>query len=261
MNAENISSLALALGYLMLIAPIAIALWVGAPLFQPLIVSVLRMTVQLLFIGFYLQWVFEWNQWWLNLLWLLVMAAVADASVVSGCGVKARRFAAPLFLGLLAGTALPLFYCMAVILRRPNWFDARHFIPLAGMIMGNCLRANIVGLSDFYKGVKTREKAFQLALAQGARLSEALRPHFAGALKAALQPTIATMATIGLVSLPGMMTGVMLGGAAPMTAIKYQIAIMIAIYTGTAITVSMVIALTIRTSFTRYGILDRSIYS
>ncbi|HDG98995.1 MAG TPA: ABC transporter permease, partial [Desulfobacterales bacterium] len=65
-----------------------------------------------------------------------------------------------------------------------------------------------------------------------------------------------TIATIGLVALPGMMTGVILGGANPVTAIKYQIAIMIAIFTGTAITVVLGILMTIRSSFTPYGVLD-----
>jgi len=70
-------------------------------------------------------------------------------------------------------------------------------------------------------------------------------------------PTVATMSTIGLVSLPGMMTGVIMGGADPMTAIKYQIAIMIAIFSGTAITVVLAILMTIKGSFTPFGILDR----
>ncbi len=70
-------------------------------------------------------------------------------------------------------------------------------------------------------------------------------------------PTVATMGTIGLVSLPGMMTGVIMGGADPMTAIKYQIAIMIAIFSGTAITVVLPILMTIKGGFTPFGILDR----
>jgi putative ABC transport system permease protein len=71
---------------------------------------------------------------------------------------------------------------------------------------------------------------------------------------------MATMATIGLVALPGMMTGVILGGASPVVAIKYQIAIMIAIFSGTSITVALGIYLTTQKGFTPYGPLDRSIF-
>ena len=73
-------------------------------------------------------------------------------------------------------------------------------------------------------------------------------------------PTVATMATIGLVSLPGMMTGVILGGANPMSAIKYQILIMLAIFGGTAVTVVLAIRLTMRVGFSTYGLLDRGIF-
>jgi putative ABC transport system permease protein len=69
------------------------------------------------------------------------------------------------------------------------------------------------------------------------------------------------MTTIGLVALPGMMTGVILGGANPVTAIKYQIAIMIAIFCGTSLTVVIGIWLTTLGSFTGYGILDRRIFA
>ncbi|NCB44022.1 MAG: ABC transporter permease, partial [Clostridia bacterium] len=64
----------------------------------------------------------------------------------------------------------------------------------------------------------------------GANRSEALRPFMQTALRAGVKPQIATMATLGIVSLPGMMTGQMLGGSTPMTAIQYQIAIMVGIF-------------------------------
>ena len=75
-----------------------------------------------------------------------------------------------------------------------------------------------------------------------------------------LAPYIATIATIGLVSLPGMMTGVILGGTDPMTAIKYQIAIMLAILSGTTITVFLAIWFSMRSSFNAYGILDQRVF-
>ncbi|MGE5294095.1 MAG: ABC transporter permease [Solirubrobacterales bacterium] len=133
-------------------------------------------------------------------------------------------------------------------------------ISIGGMILGNCLRADIVGIRTFYESIRSTEKAFLQSLAEGASLAEAIRPYVRKATQAALSPTVATMATIGLVSLPGMMTGVILGGADPSTAIRYQIAIMISIFSGTAITVALGIRLTTRTSFTAYGLLDLSIF-
>jgi len=147
-----------------------------------------------------------------------------------------------------------------LILRCENLLDAQYAIPIGGMILGNCLRADIVGVRTFYNSIRTNEKSFHNSLAQGALLHEAVRPFITEACQSALAPTVATMATIGLVSLPGMMTGVILAGADPLMAIKYQIAIMIAIFSGTAITVTLGIRLTMRSAFNHYGVLKGSVF-
>jgi putative ABC transport system permease protein len=250
----------LALGYTLLIIPFAIILWYRIPIFSETLVAIARMTVQLLFVGLYLQIVFQLNNAWLNGAWVLVMIIVADVSIVRGTDLRASVFLRPMFFALLMGTAMPLFFFMGVILRRPELLEAQYVIPIGGMILGNCLRADIIGLKTFYGAIHKSEKAYLQTLANGARLSEAIRPFIRDACQAALVPTVATMATIGLVSLPGMMTGVILGGADPTTAIKYQMAIMIAIFSGTTITVILGIWLTLKSSFTAYGILNHQIF-
>lgn len=260
MNAAEITYWQLAAGYGLLIFPFATLLWHGVPMFGTTVISIVRMTVQLLFIGFYLQVVFRWNHPGINLLWIAVMVLVADASILRGCGLKARRFLAPLSCALLFGVLVPLLLFVGIIIQPDPVLDARYVIPIAGMILGNCLRADIVGIRSFYESIHKQEKAYLHALASGARLHEAVLPFLRDALQNALAPTVATMATMGVVSLPGMMTGVILGGADPATAIKYQIAIMLAIFSGTAITVTAAIYLTLHNSFTPYGLLDKDIF-
>jgi putative ABC transport system permease protein len=256
----NISPLALSAVYALLIIPLGILMWYRVPLVKDTLVSILRMTVQLLFVGFYLQVVFRLNSAWLNAAWLVVMVVVADVSIARHCRLRLRRFVWPLFAALVLGLSVPLLFFVGPVLGRPHLLDAQYAIPMGGMILGNCLRADVIGLRNFYESIRKGEKAFLNTLAQGASLAEAARPFWREALLAALAPTVATMATIGLVALPGMMTGVILGGANPMTAIKYQIAIMIAIFTGTAITTAVAIWLTMRGSFTDYGVLDKRIF-
>lgn len=260
MGAVDIALPWLILGYSLLLVPLGLMLWLRVPLIGRAAYSIARMTVQLLFVGFYLQVLFKLNNPLLNAGWLLVMVVVADLSIVRGCDLRLSRFIGPLFVALAVGTVIPLFFFTGPILRRPHLLDAQYAIPIGGMVLGNCLRADIIGLKSFYEGLKKAENAYLQALAQGARLSEATRPFMREACQAALAPTVATMAVIGLVALPGMMTGVILGGADPMIAIKYQIMIMISIFSGTAITVAMAIWLTMRQSFTAYGILDRRIF-
>ncbi len=260
MNIADINTLNLVAGYLLLIFPLGIILWNRIQIFGQTLLAVARMTLQLLFVGLYLRVVFELNNFWLTGAWLVIMIGVADVSIARGCNLRIGRFAAPLFVSLLAGTAVPLLFFVGLILKRPFLLDARYIIPIGGMILGNCLRADIIGIKNFYEAIQKSQKAFQHTLAQGARLQEAIRPFLRDACQAALAPTVATMATIGLVALPGMMTGVILGGADPMTAIKYQIMIMIAIFSGTSITVILAIWLSIKSSFTAYGLLDHRIF-
>lgn len=258
--AHDIGYAGLAACYVLLLLPLGAMLWLRIPLIGSTVVSVVRMTVQLLLVGFYLQFLFELDDWRLTALWLAIMVGVADVSILRGTHLCVRCFAAPTFASLLAGAALPLFFFVALVLRLPRWMDPQYVVPIAGMILGNCLRADIVGIRTFYESIRKSNRAYLRRLAAGASRAEAVRPYLRDACGAALAPTIANMATIGLVSLPGMMTGVILGGSDPAVAIRYQIAIMIAIFCGTAVTVVAAILLTLRSAFTPYGTLDPTIF-
>ncbi|MHC4836045.1 MAG: ABC transporter permease [Planctomycetota bacterium] len=247
-------------GYGLLIIPLGILLWAQVPLVGRMVTGAVRMTVQLLLVGFYLQVVFKYDSPWLNAAWVLVMLIVADISILRNADLRIRKLALPLFIALLVGISIPLLYFLGVILYLPNLLEARFVIPIGGMILGNCLRANIIGIRWFYHSIRNGEKAFCQALADGASLAEVTRPYLRQTLQEALAPSLATMATIGLVSLPGMMTGVILGGSDPGVAVMYQIAIMIAIFTGTNITVLLGILLTQKVSFNCYGMLKKDIF-
>ena len=260
MDDITIQTWGLVAGYGLFIIPLGILLWAKVPLIGKMLIGAVRMTVQLLLVGFYLQVVFRLNNPWLNVAWVLVMLFVADVSILRGANLRIQKLALPLFIALLVGISIPLLFFLGVILHLPDLFDARFAIPIGGMILGNCLRANIIGLSRFYQSIARGEKAFSQALADGATLSEATKPYLQQTLQEALAPTLGTMATIGLVSLPGMMTGVILGGSDPMTAIRYQIAIMIAIFVGTAITILLGILLSRPVGFDAFGMLKKDIF-
>jgi len=260
MNITDISLWGLAGAYLLLTFPLGIILWLRISLLGETLTALARMTVQLLFVGFYLQVIFDSNSHWLTGIWILLMIAVADVSIIRGCRLRLGSMAGGLFIAMLVGALIPLLFLLLVVLQGSAALAAQYIIPIAGMILGNCLRANIIGLSHFYQALHDNEKLYQLTLAQGATLKEALLPFVRDACQAALAPTVATISTIGLVSLPGMMTGVILGGGNPMTAIKYQLVIMIAIFAGTALTVLLAIMLTTRSNFTALGTLEQGLF-
>jgi putative ABC transport system permease protein len=257
---HDIGFTGLAISYLLLVFPLVILVWLRVPMLTTLAWALLRMTLQLLLVGFYLRFLFMLNHPAVNLAWLLIMVAVADASILSSSGLRLRAIGGGLFLAITVGTLVPALVFTGGILRLPHLFEAQYLIPIAGMVLGNCLRADIVGLRAFYGAMRKNRDECRQSLAQGATLQEMVRPWYRDALEAALAPTVATMATVGLVSLPGMMTGVILAGADPFTAIKYQLAIMIAIFSGTALTVFLAIRFTLRSSFDSYGNLKEQIF-
>ena len=90
MTAADIDLRGMLIGYLLLIFPLAIILWLRVSLLKDTTVAVLRMTFQLLFVGFYLQVIFQLNSPWLNALWLLAMIVVADISILRSCRLRLR---------------------------------------------------------------------------------------------------------------------------------------------------------------------------
>lgn len=98
-------------------------------------------------------------------------------------------------------------------------------------------------------------------LSLGATRFEAVRDFAKRSFVSAMNPTIASMATMGIVSLPGMMTGQILGGSVPLVAIKYQIAIMIAILASTVLSISLSIFFTVGKSFDKYGVMQKSVFA
>jgi putative ABC transport system permease protein len=117
---------------------------------------------------------------------------------------------------------------------RPNpWYDPRYAIPLLGMILGNCMTGIALGLNTLTTTLVTRRAGVEAQLMLGASRWDAVAPVTRDALRSALMPTINSMAATGLVSLPGMMTGQILGGVSPVEAVKYQILVMFLIAGGT----------------------------
>lgn len=220
-----------------------------------------KMIAQLFLIGLYLRYLFEINSLILNSLWLLAMLLFANHAVLKQSGLSLRRLFLITFAGLSAVSIVIILYFVIGIIRPEPLYDARYLVPIFGMILGNCMRGNVMVMERFFNDLKDQEKMYHTRLMLGATVFEAVRPHFHIALKAAINPTIATMATTGIVSLPGMMTGQILGGINPMIAIKYQIAIMIAIFTVMICGATVNLLLSLKVAFDSYGLLKDDIFS
>jgi putative ABC transport system permease protein len=135
---------------------------------------------------------------------------------------------------MMASGAVTVF-ALATALRPDPWYDPRYAIPLLGMVLGNCMTGVGLGLDTLTTSLANRRAGVEAQLMLGASRRAATAPVMRVALRSALMPVINSMAATGVVSLPGMMTGQILGGVPPVEAVKYQILVMFLIAGGTGL--------------------------
>ncbi|RKZ08786.1 ABC transporter permease, partial [bacterium] len=227
METIDIKVLPLLFSFLLLTVPIYLSHVFKIGFIRSLLYSVVRMAVQLFLIGIFLKYLFRLNNPYANIAWLVVMILVAVFSAIRNSSLKAGKVLVPAFVSFTIVTLAIVLYLNGVIIRMKNIFDARYLIVLGGMLLGSSLRGNIIGISSFYKNIRKDSKRFLYILSLGATRHEAVLPFLRESVQLAVRPTLASMATMGIVALPGMMTGVIMGGASPEVAIKYQIMIML----------------------------------
>jgi len=261
METVDLSILSLVIAFALFVVPVGISLFYRIGLTKSLLYATARMSVQLILIGIFLKYLFVWDNTLLNILWLAVMVLVAVVSAVRQSSMKLKKLLLPTFISFSLATFSIILFFNIFVIRLDNIFNARYLIVLGGMLLGNSLRGNIIGISSFYRNIKKDSKNYMYRLSLGATFREAVRPYLRESVQLALKPTIAAMATMGIVALPGMMTGVILGGASPEVAIKYQIMIMIAIVVSTILSVVLTILMTLRSCFDSYGMLEQDIFA
>ncbi|MFS8182530.1 ABC transporter permease [Pseudovibrio denitrificans] len=236
----------LAFFYFIAIIPLSLLWSMGLKdLSRDLAISIVRMSIQLLVIGFYLQTVFDLDNLALNILWLVAMALIAAITSAGRAEMPRLKSAIPLTSAILIAM-LPVLLMFIVVLSRPvPWYSAQITIPIAGMLLGNALGSLVIALRRFNLRTPEDREHIELLTTMGATKLEARRTLVKASLRAAASPVIASMATLGLVSLPGMMTGQILGGFNPIEAVQYQIAIMLGISASQTLSIILAVRFTI----------------
>jgi putative ABC transport system permease protein len=193
-----------------------------------LITASIRMTVQLILAGLLLTWIFKHPHPLLTLGYIVAMVLFAIHRVLSqhnnlNTGFKLVIAAA------LAGSGLAVLVFFVCIVVGASLSNAQYTIPLGGMIIGNAMTGLSLGIKNFEQALADNKERLASLLNWGAHPRDILLPLANNALETALLPTINAMLGMGIVWLPGMLTGQIIAGTLPSTAILYQIAIMIAV--------------------------------
>jgi putative ABC transport system permease protein len=185
-----------------------------------------RTVVQLLLVGYVLRWVFaaEWLVTVLSVALVMVLAATLAAVHRSAWTYRGALWRALLTQVLAA--LLTTFVVTRIIIGVEPWYEPVYFIPLLGMVLGNTLTGLSLCLDALLDAAQNRRAEIEQDLALGATRWEAARDHIAEAVRRGMIPTINAMTVVGIVSLPGMMTGQILAGQDPVQAVKYQIVVM-----------------------------------
>jgi putative ABC transport system permease protein len=186
----------------------------------------LRCVVQLLAVGYLLKYVFELDEWWLVLLIVVVMAAIAGHTGAGRIEFPLPRKRLILTGSVIVATGLTLAVGLGLVIRPETWWEPQYFIPLAGIFLGNTMNAGSLGAERLSSAFRSARLEVETRLALGQSPRDACHRLRREAFRAALLPTINLMFIIGIVQLPGIMTGQMMAGVDPFLAAKYQIFIM-----------------------------------
>lgn len=243
--------------YIFIIILLFIVRWRKISREKEIIIASVRMTIQLVLVGYLLTYVFHHSHPIYTVLILLIMEAFAIFNIFNRMKMPVRSSLKKVVaLSMFVGTVLSLIYFDFIVVHFTPWFNPRYFIPIGGMIIGNSMTGISLGLHSLLEGMKSKKALVESALMLGATPRAATRDIVNHAFDAAILPTINSMVGMGIVFLPGMMTGVILSGADPLTAIKYQIAIMLGITGSVSLSVILFLHFGYKTFFNKKAQLD-----
>ena len=212
-----------------------ISFYMQLNLSQQILVSAARTAIQLLLIGLVLKTLFE-N---VALSWVMLMALVM--LTVAGWEVLSRQQRKLFFrqgfiiggLSMFVSSFAITVFALLIIINNEPWYHPQYAIPLLGMMLGNTMNGVSLTMDRLISTAVSQRKIIEQRLMLGQSRREVIGDIRRESVRAGMIPIINGMASAGVVSLPGMMTGQILAGTAPVDAVKYQILIMFLIAVGT----------------------------
>ncbi len=219
---------------------------------KEILISTIRMTIQLVLTGYILGAIFNSSNPIITLIIIGIMEIFAIHNIFKRTKAElTRELKRIIGFSMLIGTLISLFYFLIVVVRVEPWYDPRYFIPLGGMVVGNSMTGISLGIMNLMEGFNGRKDMVETALMLGATPKMASRDIVNNAFDSAILPTINSMVGMGIIFLPGMMTGQILSGTSPLLAIRYQIAIMLGIMGSVSLTVILFLQFGYKTFFTK----------
>ncbi|MEN1970075.1 iron export ABC transporter permease subunit FetB [Lentibacillus sp. N15] len=240
--------------YLFVLVLVVIVKFRKIPREKEILIATLRMTIQLVMVGYVLMYLFEHPHPLLTLLVVTMMEGFAVYNIYKRVKMDISWAVKKIIaLSMVIGTLASLLYFNFIVIQFSPWYEPRYFIPIAGMIIGNSMTGITLGVSTLVEGMKTQKHTVEAALMLGATPKAATKRIVNHAFDSAILPTINSMVGMGIVFLPGMMTGQILSGISPLVAIEYQLAIMLGIAGAVSFTVILFVQLGYKSFFNNHS--------
>lgn len=219
-------------------------------LVKSLAVSAVRTAIQLAIAGLALEIVFGLERVWFVLLLAVFMLLLAGREARRRQKVRLSGLALDTMFSMTLSSFVVATTVTGLVIGAQPWWSPPYFIPIFGMVVGNSLTGISLALNHFLQGCVRERRHIEENLALGATPNEATLPLVRESVRTGMIPIINAMAIVGLVSLPGVMTGQLLAGADPKNAVQYQIIVMYMICAAVAFGSSSVVLLIRKRVFT-----------
>lgn len=216
---------------------------------KDLAVGGVRCVAQLMVMGYLLHIIFGLQSAVLVVAMLLTMGTFATRIVGGRVKEKSVPFFWPTFWAMQASFVLVTIVVSRFIIGAEPWWHPQYVIPIGGMVAGNAMNSLSLSLDRFLGDLRRQRAQVELCLCLGATPEEASQNLFRDALRTGMIPSINSLMGVGLVSLPGMMTGQILAGASPEDAVRYQVVVMLMLVATTALVSFLALSLIRRRCF------------
>jgi putative ABC transport system permease protein len=247
--ALDFSDLILALGLIAI--AMGLSFWQRLGLEGQLLLAAGRSVLQLLVVGYLLGAIFTWQQPLVVFGFLAVMITIATITARNRIDPKMPLLLPWIWGAIFVSTALTLAYTTWLIINPENWFAPQYLIPLGGIVIGNAMNGAAIAGERLRRALLANRQEIETHLCLGASPQQAIASYRRDAIRAGLIPTLNTMMVAGLVQLPGIFTGQIIGGGvAPEEAASYQILIMFMLAFATLVTTLLVTTGLVKQSFT-----------
>lgn len=254
--AKPLNAISIALLMLPVAAAIAINLWLHLAQTRRLVIATVRSIIQLLLIGSVIGWVMQHSHWYWVTALLCTMTLIAAWTASGQAGKRMPGLFWRFGLVLSTVTTLVLMYFTQVVIGDHSW-NPTLLIPLGGMLLGNAMNAATLASERLGSEMYRNSRDVEVYLSMGATPWQAVHPCLRRAVNAAITPTVNAMLVVGVVKLPGMMTGQLLGGQKADQAALYQFLILVGILFGDIATSTTSCLLLYRRFFTAGSQLNR----